>query len=125
MENQQDLDQSVTKREFQAHANDFQGLKKDFQEFVSFAVETFATKQDLKEGLFANKEDVRRIVEKSEERILQAWNQVMTGNDAIAKEVKAMRQEQAAHFGSHKRQDEEIVQVKRRLDKVEAHVGLV
>ncbi|MEK7125632.1 MAG: hypothetical protein AAB880_01825 [Patescibacteria group bacterium] len=111
MENQTDLDQPVTRREF--------------QEFASFAGETFATKQDLKEGLSANKEDVRRIVEKSEERIMESFRHVMTGNDAIAKEVKAMREEQAAHFGSHKRQDEEIVQVKRRLDKVEAHVGLI
>lgn len=99
MENQQDLDQPVTRREF--------------QEFASFAAETFSTK-----------EDVRRIVEKSEGRMMEAYRQIITSNDGIAKEVKAMRQEQAAHFGSHKRQDEEIVQVKRRLDKVEAHVGL-
>lgn len=111
MENQQDLDQPVTRREF--------------QEFASFAAENFSTKQDLKEGLSANKEDVRLIVEKSEGRIMEVYRQIIASNDGIAKEVKAMRQEQAAHFGSHKRQDEEIVQVKHRLDKVEAQVGLI
>ena len=111
MENQTDLDQPVTRREF--------------QEFASFAGETFATKQDLNELSLSVKEDVRRIVEKSEGRILETYRHVMVSNDEIAKEVKAMRQEQAAHFGGHKRQDEEIVQVKRRLDKVEAHVGLI
>jgi len=117
MENQQDLDQPVTKREFQAHTNEFQELKKDFQEFAAFAGETFATKQDLKESSFSTKEEVRLIVEKSEERITENLRQVLTSNDGIAKEVKAMREEQAAHFGSHKRQDEEIRNLK-------IHVGL-
>lgn len=130
MENQ-DLNQPVTKQEFQAHADDFKELKKDFQEFVSFAAETFVTKDDLKEfadkalKTFSTKEDVRLIVEKYEERIMEKMDAVLVSNDGIAKEVKAMREEQVAHFGSHKRQDEEIVQVKRRLDKVEAQVGLV
>lgn len=117
MEKQPDLDQPVTKREFNQHV-------KDFQEFASFAGETFATKQDLKEGLSSNKEEVRRIVEKSEERMQESFRQVMASNDTIAKEVKAMREEQAAHFGSHKRQDEEIINLKHRVEKVEVHVGL-
>jgi hypothetical protein len=106
MENQQDLDQPVTRREFQQHV-------KDFQEFASFAAETFSTK-----------EEVRRIVEKSEERMMKKMDAVLIGNDQIAKELKAMREEQAAHFGSHKRQDEEISNLKHRMKKVEAHVGL-
>lgn len=97
----------------------------------------FATKEDLKR--FATKEDfqklrevdanlVREVVEikaeiadiKEKMATKDELRQVMTTVDAVFGEVKAMREEQAAHFQSHEDNNQEHGEFRRRLDKIES-----
>ena len=81
-------------------------FKGEMSEFVDFTVKNVATKQDLQdlsdrfEKVFATKEDVRVIVEKSENRILDKMDQVLQSNDHIAKKLDRHETERLA-LGHH------------------------
>lgn len=92
----------------------------------------FATKQDLaKQGtkflsVFATKQDLRQIRDEmvTKKEFNEKFDGVLDKLDTVLGEVKDIRQEQTVHLrGAHDRIEEEIIGIKRRLDKVEAVVN--
>lgn len=79
MEEQNDLDQPVTKREFRRDIT-------DVKESIDFIIQNAATKEDL----------------------MQFKSDILTGVDRVFGEVKIMRQEQTMKVARDDRQDERL-----------------
>ncbi|MBI2050777.1 MAG: hypothetical protein HYT31_03140 [Parcubacteria group bacterium] len=95
MDNQNEQDQPVTQREFKKDIS-------DVKESIDFIIQNAATKEDL----------------------TQFKSDILTGVDKVFKEVKTMREEQTMKVARDDRQDDEIIGIKRRVTRVETHVGL-
>ncbi|PJC40386.1 MAG: hypothetical protein CO042_04035, partial [Parcubacteria group bacterium CG_4_9_14_0_2_um_filter_41_8] len=82
----------------------------------------FATKEELDSFRkaafkhFATKEDMRRIVEKSEERIIKNNSQVLASNDKMSKKLDIILDELPAKAAQDREQND-------RLDVIETHLG--
>ena len=113
MDNKNEQDQPVTKREFS------QFLKDDFG-VVKADVST------LKADVAAVKESIDFIIQHAatKEDLTQFKSDILTGVDKVFKEVKTMREEQIMKVGRDDRQDDEIISIKRRVTRVETHIGL-
>lgn len=59
------------------------------------------------------------------ERLDKRNDDVFTKMDAVYKEVLIMRQEQAAHIGSHTRVDEQLGDHEKRMKKLESKRAVV
>ena len=102
MKKQHDTNQSVTNKEFQTLQKEFRVLTSDFQEFAGFVAENVALKKDIN----------------------ASTEKILTSNDKLFHEVKAMREEQAAHTLRHDRVDETLEDHKHRIKHVEAQVSV-
>jgi len=83
-----------------------------------------ADMKSLKTDVFNIKEEVRVIVENSEQRIMQMTSDIFQAKDEILGEVRAMRQEQKMHAGLHGIITDESEHLKKRVTKIETHVGI-
>jgi len=104
----------------------------DFQEFTKFAIENFATKKNLEN--FATKKELQSVelrldnkIEKVEKRlenkITESQNKVMDGIDAVMREVKTWREEDAAHKVNHRDITSDIQDHGRRIKQLETQAG--
>ncbi|MCL5785020.1 MAG: hypothetical protein M1142_06750 [Patescibacteria group bacterium] len=77
------------------------------------------TLDDIKKltEVFTTRQDLEKLQEEMATK--NDWREVMTMVDNVLGEVKAMREEQTAHYQQHEDIDQEITGIKRRLDKVE------
>ena len=108
MEEQYELDQPVTRREFR---KDIADIRKDIsgvKESIDFIIQNGATKEDLRTELarYATKED-----------LTQFKSDILTGVDKVLKQVTTIREEQIMKTGRDDQQD-------KRLNSIEMHVGL-
>lgn len=78
------------------------------QDDIKKLLKVFATKQELKEGLYALGKEFSKKFDK-----------VLTKLDSVYKEIKDVREEQTVHTAQHERTDEEISSIKKRLTKIE------
>lgn len=107
---------------------------KEWVELVEFIGENVTTKDDLQnlktelvdkfENVFATKEDMRQMMEKSEEKTGKIRDDVLSAKDEILHEVKAMREEQIMHAGLHKIITDESETLKKRVTNVEYRIGI-
>jgi|GEM_PF-2077930 len=107
----------VTKDEITPLKEDVSTLKEDVSTIK-------ADMKSLKTDVFNIKEEVRVIVENSEQRIMQMTSDIFQAKDEILGEVRAMRQEQKMHAGLHGIITDESEHLKKRVTKIETHVGI-
>ena len=85
--------------------------KKDLNQPVTMGV--FVEYVDFFNNNVAMKKDIDASTDK-----------ILTSNDQLMHEVKAMREEQSAHSGNHKDLVDDIQDLKQRTKRLEAHAGI-
>ncbi|MBI2011526.1 hypothetical protein HYS91_02040 [Candidatus Daviesbacteria bacterium] len=71
--------------------------------------------------VFATKEEMRQMEENIREEMMtkEVGNKILNAVDSVLGEVKAMREEQVMHVGSHQRIDEKLAEHDKRLKNLE------
>ena len=116
MEEQHELDQPVTTREFRKDMTD---VRKDISnvrvDITDIRKDIFGVKKDISDV----KESIDFVIQNAatKEDLTQFKSDILTGVDKVLKQVTAIREEQIMKTGRDDRQD-------KRLERVETHIGL-
>lgn len=70
------------------------------------------------------KEEIRPVEERLTDNITKFKDEILNSNDKIAKDLKDLLIEVSAFHGGRQRQDEEIIGLKNRVQRVETTVGV-
>ena len=117
------LDQPVTNKEFSE-------FKRSNTETLDFIIESAVTKKEFKEytdkafRTFATKIDIQESEERLKQYVDIKFDRVMNGVDKMAKDVRAIREEQIMKVGRDDRQDDDIRHLDTRVITVEHRIGL-
>ena len=92
-------------------------------ELGDFIVETVATKKELaslKDVVLKTQFELERKMDGMKDEFTGMKDQVLTSNDKVAHELKAMREEQSSHSGNHRDITDTTLDHERRIKRLEA-----